>query len=62
MPKALPNFTLDDYRRMISEAKEPKDIGAVLVLAMAAWSKKKLHNLAMADILSKAADAVMNFN
>lgn len=62
MAKPLPNFTLEDYRRMISEAKEPKDIGAVLVLSMAAWSKQKLHNVAMADILKNAAEAVMNFN
>lgn len=58
MKKSLPNFILDDYRRMISEAKEPKDIGAVIVLAMAAWSKKKLHNVSMSVILKTAGDAV----
>lgn len=57
MPKALPNFTLDDYRRMLAECKDTRSIAAILVVAMGAWAKKKINNICMASILHSAADA-----
>jgi len=51
MAKRIPEYTVEDYRNFLSESEDPKQVAAVLVLAMAAWKQKDLNNMSFAAVL-----------
>lgn len=58
MAKRIPRYTIEDYRKFLSDSDDPKQVAAVLVLAMAAWKQKDLNDMSFAAVLDMCSGHV----
>jgi len=58
MGKRIPKYTVEDYRKFLSDSEDSKQVAAALVLAMAAWKQKDLNDVSFAAVLDMCSNHV----
>lgn len=59
--RKLPVYTYPALVAMLFEARERKNVSAVLILAMDEWRKGKFNDVVFSDLLYKCAEKVLEF-